>query len=145
MPLYAATLNRPGFLPESADPAPLFQDCNEAWSFLRGLHDDHWDCPHFDEAEALFDTQITYEPGELISPCGEVYSVAIPDLPQYRYELRWLGESEGIVFYADESPGEVLELISRHDGTRLHLARLFPYTATLDAVLLLGDWELLEG
>lgn len=49
MTLYTATINRPGYLPDTDSPPPLFRTPNEAWRYLYEEHSAAWDRDNDDE------------------------------------------------------------------------------------------------
>src|SRR5690625_229011 len=80
MTLYTATINRPGYLPDSDEPAPLFRTPDEAWRYLYEEHTAAWNYDNSDElhleTDTQFHTQIYHDVGELHGADGYVYSVA---------------------------------------------------------------------
>lgn len=147
MTLYTATINRPGYLPDSAEPAPLFRTPYEAWKYLHGEHSAAWDADGDDElhldTDAQFYLQPFDEPGELHGADGYVYSVSeAEDLPPNRVELFDHGSMSGsILFFTYEEAHVVRDTIADNVGVWWNLDYDYPDTDSDGAILLSDSWE----
>ena len=147
MTLYTATINRPGCLPDSDTPPPLFRTPNEAWRYLYEEHTAAWDYDNDDELHLETDTQFHVhpydEPGELHAADGYVYSVAeAADLPDNRVELFDHGSMSGsILFFTDEEAHIVRDTIAGNVGSWWDLERDYPDTDANGVILLSDGWE----
>lgn len=154
MTLYTATINRPGYLPDSDEPAPLFRTPDEAWAYLYEEFTRDWDqiylgnSPlHSDEAPYLeTDTQFRVHPydeaGELHAADGYVYSVReAEDLPANRVELISQLFSDPILFFTDEEAHTVRDTIADNVGIWWDLERDYPDTDATGVILLSDSWE----
>lgn len=147
MTLYTATINLPGYLPDSADPAPLFRTPEEAWRYLYEEHSAAWGIDGEDELHLETDTQFHVhpygEPGELHAADGYVYSVSeAVDLPSNRVEIFDYGAMSGtILFFTDEDELTVRDTIASNVGIWWNLNRDYPDTDTDGVILLSDDWE----
>lgn len=147
MTLYTATINRPGYLPDSAEPAPLFRTPEEAWQYLYEEHSAAWDIDGDDELhlqlDAEFLKQIFQGVGELHGADGYAYTVAeAVDLPPNRVELFDCGALNGsILFFTYEEAHIVRDTIADNIGRWWNLERDYPDTDSNGAILLSDSWE----
>src|SRR5690625_4022588 len=147
MTLYTATINRPGYLPDSADPAPLFRTPNEAWRYLYEEHSAAWNYDNSDELHLETDTQFHVHPydeaGELHAADGYVYSVReAVDPPANRVEIFNYGAFSGsILFFTDEEAHIVRDTIADNVGVWWDLNRDYPDTDSDGAILLSDEWN----
>lgn len=146
MTLYTATTNRPGYLPDSAEPAPLFRTPYEAWKYLYEEHSAAWDNDGDDELHLETDTQFHVHPygetGELHAADGYVYSVReAVDLPPNRVELFDGSLFGSILFFTDEDELTVRDTIASNSGSWWNLARDYPDTDADGVILLSNSWE----
>jgi len=147
MTLYTATINRPGYLPDSDEPAPLFRTPDEAWRYLYEEHTAAWNYDNSDElhleTDTQFHTQIYHDVGELHGADGYVYSVAeAVDLPDNRVEIFDYGAFSGsILFFTDEEAHIVRDTIADNVGIWWDLERDFPDTDATGVILLSDNWE----
>src|SRR5690625_2071425 len=146
MTLYTATINRPGYLPDSADPAPLFRTPNEAWLYLYEEHTAAWDYDNDDElhleTDAQFHAQLYDVPGELLAADGYVYSVReAVDLPPNRVELISQLFSDSILFYTDMNEYDVHAIIADNVGIWWNIADDFSDTDANGVILLSDSWQ----
>src|SRR5699024_4999030 len=146
MTLYTATINRPGYLPDTDSPAPLFRTPNEAWRHLYEEHTAAWDSDGDDElhleTDTQFHTQIFDVPGELLAADGYVYSVReAVDLPANRVELISQLFSDSILFYTDMNEYDVHAIIADNVGSWWNIADDCPDTDANGVILLSDSWE----
>lgn len=146
MTLYTATINRPGYLPDSDEPAPLFRTPDEAWLYLYEEHTAAWDYDNSDELHLETDTQFHVHPydeaGELHAADGYVYSVReAEDLPANRVELISQLFSDPILFFTDEEAHTVRDTIADNVGIWWDLERDYPDTDATGVILLSDSWE----
>ena len=159
MTLYTATINRPGYLPDSDTPPPLFRTPNEAWQYLYEEHSHAWDQIYWAhsererdqlgiedlhlETDTQFDTQIFWDVGELHGADGYVYSVAeAVDLPANRVELFDHGSMSGsILFFTDEEAHTVRDTIADNVGVWWNLDHDYPDTDSDGVILLSDSWQ----
>lgn len=146
MTLYVATINRPGYLPDSDEPAPLFRTPDEAWQYLYEEHTTAWNYDNSDElhleTDAQFDTQIFWDVGELHGADGYVYSVAeAVDLPDNRVELTCQSFSDSILFFTDMNEYDVHAIIYDNMGSWWDISRDFPDTDATGVISLSDSWE----
>src|SRR5690625_3464417 len=130
MTLYTATINRPGYLPDSDEPAPLFRTPDEAWRYLYEEHTAAWDSDGDDELHLETDTQFHVHPydeaGELHAADGYVYSVReAEDLPANRVELTCQNFSDSILFFTDMNEYDVHAIIVSHVCSLWYIAAYF--------------------
>lgn len=146
MTLYTATINRPGYLPDSAEPAPLFRTTEEAWQYLYEEHSSAWDLDGDDELHLETDTQFHVHPygeaGELHAADGYIYSVAeAVDLPANRVELFDGSLFGSILFFTDEDELTVRDTIADNSGSWWDLSWDYPDTDSDGVILLSASWE----
>ena len=146
MTLYTATINRPGYLPDSDEPAPLFRTPDEAWLYLYEEHTAAWDYDNSDELHLETDTQFHVHPydeaGELHAADGYVYSVReAEDLPANRVELISQLFSDPILFFTDEEAHTVRDTIADNVGIWWDLERDYPDTDATGVILLSDSWN----
>lgn len=146
MTLYTATINRPGYLPDSGEPAPLFRTPDEAWQYLYEEHTAAWNYDNDDElhleTDTQFDTQIFWDVGELHGADGYVYSVReAVDLPDNRVELTCQSFSDPILFFTDEEAHTVRDTIADNVGVWWNLEHDYPDTDSNGAILLSDEWS----
>lgn len=146
MTLYTATINRPGYLPDSAEPSPLFRTTEEAWRYLYEEHSAAWDLDGDDELHLETDTQFHVHPfdedGELHAADGYVYSVReAVDLPANRVELICQGFSESILFFTDMDEYDVHAIIADNIGSWWDISVDFPDTNSDGVILLSDSWQ----
>src|SRR5690625_3112331 len=148
MTLYTATINRPGYLPDSDEPAPLFRTPNEAWRHLYEEHTAAWNYDNSDELHLETDTQSHvpsyHEAGALHAADAYVYSVReAVDLPSNRVELTCQNFSDSILFFTDMNEYDVHAIIADNVGTWWNIADDFPDTDATGVILLSDSWNAL--
>jgi len=146
MTLYTATINRPGYLPDSDEPAPLFRTPDEAWRYLYEEHSAAWDSDGDDElhleTDTQFHTQIYHDVGELHGADGYVYSVAeAVDLPANRVELISQLFSDSVLFFTDMNEYDVHAIITDNMGSWWDISRDFPDTDATGVISLSDSWQ----